>query len=244
MERQENTIGESVVLLPSMVQSAIVQNEGDNTRLIQSGISIKAWDKQKDEKDYWYERFNTYRALGPSRSLRKAFIAQLVKDKGQDYVDYRLTNSEYGLTSAPKTWRNAFNRYHWQDRATAFDAHQHELDMQVETAERDQCRQLRKQALHDLLTASTKALSQIDLSEANLAQASAAIKTAVRELRTEYHDDTQPVEVNAMLAIIPNELRQGILAMLQVKTGGPPALSPADNDNDNEDNIIDNDDTY
>ena len=236
-------MGESVVLLPSMVQSAIVQNEGDNTRLIQSGISIKAWGKQQGEKDYWYERFNTYRALGPSRSLRKAFIAQLVKDKGQDYVDYRLTNNEYGLTSAPKTWRNAFNRYHWQDRARAFDAHQHELDMQVETAERDRCRQLRKDALNKLLTASTNALKEIDLSEVNLAQASTAIKTAVRELRTEYHDDAQPVEVNAMLAIIPNDIRQGILAMLQIKTGGPPALSPAD-DNDNEDNIIDNDDTY
>jgi len=223
---------ESGIMSSNAVRSVIVQSTEDNTRLIQSGIM--AWDRTENESDYWFERFNTFRSLGPSRSLRKAFIAQLVKDKGQDYVDYRLSTTEYGLSAAPKTWRNAFNKYHWQDRVSAFDAHQHNLDMQVETEERDRCRQLRKNALHSLLTASTTALAQIDLSESNLAQASTAIRTAVRELRTEYHDDTgTQVEVNAMLAIIPTELRQGILAMLQVKASS--TLAPGDNipDDDN-----------
>lgn len=223
-------------MLPRVAQSIIGQYSEDNTRLVQSGISTKAWDKQQGEKDYWYERFNTFRALGPSRSLRKAFITQLVKDKGQGYVDHRIASNEYGLTAAPKTWRNAFKRNHWQDRAAAFDAHQHELDMQVETAERDRCRQLRKDVLHKSLMAGREALEQVDLSQANLAQAASIIKMAVRELRTEYHDDAgTQVEINAMLAIIPNELRQSILAMLQVKS--TTALPPG------ESNIIDNDDT-
>jgi hypothetical protein len=136
----------------------------------------------------------------------------------------------------PANWRKMATANQWDKRAAAFDAHQHDLDMAIETEERDQCRQLRRDALHKLLTTSTAALDEIDLSTANLAQASTAVKVAVRELRTEYHDHDTQVEVSAMLAIIPDELRQGILAMLQVKA--TTALLPPDNDN-----IIDNNDT-
>jgi len=151
-------------------------------------------------------------------------------------VKARQMASPYALTGYPANWSAMAERNHWSERAAAFDAHQHNLDMQIETAERDRCRQLRKTALHDLLTASTDALAQVDLSEVNLAQASTAIKTAVRELRIEYHDDASTqVEVNAMLAIIPNELRQGILAMLQAKvTTGMVTDNITDNDDDNE----------
>jgi len=165
--------------------------------------------------------------------MRQAYIAYLVDTVGEMEVKARQMASPYSMTGYPGNWNAIAKRNHWSERAAAFDAHQHDLDMQIENDERDHCRQLRKTALHDLLTASTNALAQIDLSEANLAQASTAIKTAVRELRIEYHDDASTqVEVNAMLAIIPNELRQGILAMLQVKATA--SASPPDNITDDD----------
>jgi len=203
--------------------------------------TIYAWDRLPDETPEEFTRFECYRkAVEGGRSIGKAYRAYILMRYGQEEYDRRKAGSTYALTSYPANWGTMAKRNHWAERAAAFDAHQHDLDMQIETAERERCRQLRKTALHDLLTASTNALAQIDLSEANLAQASTAIKTAVRELRIEYHDDASTqVEINAMLAIIPNELRQGILAMLQAKvtstTSGPPALPP--------DNIIDNDET-
>ena len=222
-------------MLPSMAITP------DNT--IQSQ-TIKQWGRLAGETEDEFTRFECYRQSSGTggRSIGKAYRAYILLRYGQDEYDRRKAGSKYALTSYPIQWSNMAKRNHWIERASAFDAHQHDLDMAIETEERDQCRQLRRDALHKLLTTSTTALDEIDLSTANLAQASTAVKVAVRELRTEYHDHDTQVEVNAMLAIIPNELRQGILAMLQVKTTGTLALpSPDDDDNDN--NIIDSNDT-
>jgi len=207
--------------------------------------TIKPWDRLPSETDDEFTRYECYRQSAGTggRSIGKAYRAYILLRYGQEEYDRRKNGSTYALTSYPVQWGNMAKRNQWAERASAYDAHQHDLDMQVENDERNRCRQLRKTALHDLLTASTSALAQIDLSEANLAQASTAIKTAVRELRIEYHDDASTqVEVNAMLAIIPNELRQGILAMLQVKatsnTLAPSAISALPPDN-----ITDDDET-
>ena len=228
MERQD-TIEGSVVVLPNV------------TNVLHPATPVYSWDRQLNESTDDFTRFECYRMIPGRRSVRQAYIRYLVDTVGQAEVD-RRASSEYGLKTTPSNWIDMSRRNHWVGRASAFDAHQHDLDMAVETEERDRCRQLRKDALHKSLTAGVNALAQVDLSQANLAQAAAIIKMAVRELRTEYHDDSAQVEVSAMLAIIPNDIRQGILAMLQVKaTGpltGPLALPPADHDN-----ITDNNDT-
>lgn len=211
----------------------------DNT--IQSQ-TIKQWGRLGSETEDEFTRFECYRQSSGTggRSIGKAYRAYILLRYGQVEYDRRKAGSKYALTSYPVQWGAMAKRNHWKQRASAFDAHQHDLDMAIETEERDQCRELRRSALHKLLTTSVVALDEIDLSAANLAQASTAVKVAVRELRTEYHDDQQQVEVSAMLAIIPNELRQGILAMLSVKTTGAvtgaPALLPGDRSNITDDN--------
>ena len=203
---------------------------------------VNSWDRLGNETSREYERFEYYRRQQGRRSIRRAYIEYLVATIGQEEVDRRQAISPYAMTGYPTNWGTMAKRNRWAERASAFDAHQHDLDMAIETEERDQCRELRRSALRKLLTAGTDALEEIDLSTANLAQASTAVKTAVRELRTEYHDHDTQVEVSAMLAIIPNELRQGILAMLQIKASGPLALPPPD-DNDNDNDITDDNDT-
>ena len=222
-------------MLPNM---AIIP---DDTRQCHT---IKQWGRLASETEDEFTRFECYRQSSGTggRSIGKAYRAYILLRYGQVEYDRRKAGSKYALTSYPVQWSNMAKRNHWVERASAFDSHQRDLDMAVETEERDQCRQLRKSALHKSLTAGVDALAQVDLSQANLAQAAAIIKMAVRELRTEYHDDSTQVEVSAMLAIIPNELRQGILAMLQIKASGPLALPSPDHD-DNDNNIIDNNDT-
>ena len=225
----QDTIEGSVVVLPNV------------TNRLHKATSVYSWHRQLNESTDDFVRFEHYRMIPGRRSVRQAYIRYLVDTVGQAEVD-RRASSEYGLKTTPSNWIDMSRRNHWLERASAFDSHQHDLDMAVETEERDQCRELRRSALRKLLTVGTAALEEIDLSTANLAQASTAVKTAVRELRTEYHDHDTQVEVSAMLAIIPNELRQGILAMLQIKATGPLALPPPDHD-DNDDDIIDNNDT-
>jgi len=194
---------------------------------------VYSWDKLASESPDDFKRFEHYRTLSGKRSIRQAYLAYLEQRLDGNELARRYHASDYGLNSTPSQWYDVAERNRWAERAAAFDAHQHELDMAVETAERDRCRQLRKTALHDLLTASTNALAQIDLSEANLAQASTAVRTAVRELRIEYHDDASTrVEVSAMLAIVPSELRQGILAMLRAKVTTTHAITDNMTDDD------------
>lgn len=207
--------------------------------------TISQWSKLASETEDDFIRFECYRQSDATggmgsrggRSIGKAYRAYILLRYGQEEYDRRKSGSRYALTSYPVQWSNMAKRNRWLERASAFDAHQHDLDMAIENEERDRCRQLRKDALHQLLTASTDALASIDLSESNLAQASTAIRTAVRELRTEYHDHDAQVEVNAILAVIPDNLRQGILAMLQVRTTS--TLTPGHTPS----NIIDNNDT-
>lgn len=215
----------SVVVLPNV------------SSMLHKATSVYSWHRQLNESTDDFARFECYRMVPGKRSVRQAYIRYLVDIVGQAEVD-RRASSEYGLKTTPSNWIDMSRRNHWIERASAFDAHQHDLDMAVETEERDQCRELRRSALRKLLTAGTDALKEIDLTTANLAQASTAVKVAVRELRTEYHDHDTQVEVSAMLAIIPNELRQPLLAMLQIKASGPLALPPPDDNN-----IIDNNDT-
>ena len=224
-----------------MEGGVVLPNAVDNGGIVAGNCmsleSTNIWEKQPFESSNDFTRFECFR-LATNRSILKAYVAYIALTQGQGEIDRRRSLGKgTALMGYPANWRKMAITNQWDRRAAAFDAHQHDLDMQVETAERDACRQLRKSALHDLLTASTKALAQIDLSEANLAQASTAIKTAVRELRTEYHDDASTqVEVSAMLAIIPDNIRQGILAMLSVKATTTLPLP-------DDDNIIDNDDT-
>ena len=208
---------------------------GDNrmTHNIPDTNKVYSWDRQEGESSSDYERFECYRRQGPSRSIRQAYIGYLIDTVGEMEVKARQMASPYAMSGYPKNWGRMAKRNHWLERASAFDDHQHSLDMAVENDERERCRELRRSALHKLLTAGQEAIGLIDLSDSNLSHASTAIRTAVRELRTEYHDHDTQVEVNAMLAVIPNELRQGILAMLQVKTTA--TLPPG--------SIIDNDDT-
>ena len=217
-------MGKGVVVLPNVADG------------LRKTTPVYSWDRQLNESTDDFARFECYRMIPGKRSVRQAYIRYLVDTVGQAEVD-RRASSEYGLKTTPSNWIDMSRRNRWSERAAAFDAHQHDLDMAIENEEREQCRELRRSALHKLLTVSTDALDQLDLSKANLAQASIATKTAVRELRTEYHDHDTQVEVSAMLAIIPDNIRQGILAMLSVKTtGSVTALPPGDHDNITDDN--------
>ena len=64
-----------------------------------------------DEPNRWYQQFERYRLLGPTRSLLAA------------YNQWRIEKSRKASTSCTKSWRVMAEQWRWQARAEAWDKH-------------------------------------------------------------------------------------------------------------------------
>jgi len=74
------------------------------------------WDRQEGEPVLWYDRFDRFRAMGPTRSLRGLYADESGKGKeGQDGT------RETVPINAPTSWREAAVEWRWRERAEAFD---------------------------------------------------------------------------------------------------------------------------
>ena len=67
------------------------------------------WERQPDEPNRWYARFERYRLAGPRRSLLGAVNAELT------------ANGRKIKAKVPGAWNRACARWHWRERAQAWD---------------------------------------------------------------------------------------------------------------------------
>ena len=81
-------------------------------------LTVVPWARQENEPLEWYGYFNDYYlALGPSRSLRKAFMTYLgINDP--DSVEYY---AERPNMNAAKEWTRMYSGWDWRIRAREFD---------------------------------------------------------------------------------------------------------------------------
>lgn len=92
--------------------------------------TLDPWERQPGEPNETYNRFHRYLTLPGKRSLLAA---------------YNSERGEKGLkkaTGCPDSWRSAFTRWRWEQRATAYDAQQRTLDQQIWQQRRDELRSL------------------------------------------------------------------------------------------------------
>ena len=185
----------------------------------------RPWDILTDETSDDFRRFDCYRRLPGKRSLLAAYVAYLVLTRGQAEVDRRRSASPYAITCAPPNWPIIVEDNHWLERAKAWDMHQHQLDITVEQEVLDQCRDLRREALHKLLTTSITALDGFKADTATLSQVAQAVKVAVSQLRIEY-GETEQFQLESLLAFLDTNTRQAIVLALRAT----PLLPPPDTD--------------
>jgi len=163
------------------------------------------WERLPDEPNRWYDRFDLYRSLGPTRSILAAFRTYYIQKK-QNPSDH--SRSEwYGIA---KTWK-------WKERAEAYDEqqrkyfHEHEAELQKESRRR------RIEALELFLDKCIEALRALPAEKASYASLAQSMKTIARELRAEHGeiDRRTKVELDIMLKELPADLRQALLTALQ-----------------------------
>jgi len=176
--------------------------------------SVHLWDRLPGETSDHFKRFECYRRLTGRRSMLAAYTAYLVAVMGQDKVNQRKASSRYAVSTVPPNWPIIAEDYHWLERAQAWDAHQHQLDITAEQDEIDQCRDLRREALHSLLTTSITALTKFNSDTATLSQIAQAVKVAVSQLRIEY-GETDQFQLESLLAFLDANTRQAIVLALR-----------------------------
>ena len=190
----------------------------------------RLWDNLPGETSDDFKRFECFRRLPGKRSLLAAYTAYLVLTRGQIEVDRRKSANPYAITCAPPNWPIIAEDHRWVERANAWDMHQHQLDITVEQEVIDECRDLRREALHSLLTTSITALAQFKPGDATLSQIAQAVKVAVNQSRIEYGDNEQ-FQLEALLTFLDANTRQAIVLALRA-TPLTPALPPPTTDTD------------
>jgi len=69
------------------------------------------WERLPEENNRWFQRFEAFRLMGPTRSLGSAYAAERAGKGLEESGD------------APGSWRKAAKAYCWHQRAEAWDKH-------------------------------------------------------------------------------------------------------------------------
>lgn len=150
------------------------------------------WERLISEPARWFYRFDTYyRALGPERSLLTAYRLWYQAEKGR----------KSAAVSAPTSWREAAERWQWEDRAEAWDIGQRLERLKEEDEARRKSRERRLAVLNAVMARASDALVKLKADDARWSDVIAAIRLAVQELRHEYGDDVTTVKVEAADAV-------------------------------------------
>lgn len=72
------------------------------------------WERLPDEPSRWYERFDLYRLLGPTRALRVAY---------RRYRELRGMKDLRVGSGIPPEWAHTAKQWLWKERAELWDAH-------------------------------------------------------------------------------------------------------------------------
>lgn len=142
------------------------------------------WDRQKGERNLWYDRFHRYLMMGPGRSVLAV------------YNEERERRGLTGAKSIPGRWNKAIARWEWRARAQAHDQAEREKERVEYEAERKKQREQRRTVLKDYFAIVAKAVQKLQEKSQKKDGAvsykphelTQAMRMVVQELRAEYDD--------------------------------------------------------
>jgi len=135
------------------------------------------WERQKGEKNLWFDRFTRFRLMGPDRSLLAI------------YNEWQDTKGRKRTRTPATSWRKACDKWQWRKRAEAWDKFERQRGEAEYEAERLEWRGKRRKLLQGFFGRLGQALRQLDPTDATLGQLTQAVRVAVQELRAEFDDE-------------------------------------------------------
>lgn len=151
------------------------------------------WDRQSKEPAKWFALFERFRLAGPKRSLLAI------------YNEERAGRGDPPAKTTPGEWNKNRKKWHWDERARAWDVYIIEEERRRDSEEREKARTSRKLTIRALTALlgrtieatnggkdNPKTLDPKELKE--LSQAAAAI---MRESRLEFGEPTDRPDVTS-----------------------------------------------
>jgi hypothetical protein len=134
---------------------ALVENRrGGDMQAEETGQERKPWDQMEGEPHKWYGRFQLYLGLGPMRTFTAAREAA-ARQTGRAVFEYN------------GAWAERQRRYHWRERAHAWDVHQRELLALSERNTRLALHSRRVERMEDYLDAVSEVLDTANMTAAD-----------------------------------------------------------------------------
>lgn len=164
----------------------MTENDGEKAGLELAKIEAESaprmpYDQRPDENDLWYSRFWHWLIIGPTRSIRQAYIAEC-----------QAAGHEAKRTP-PSVWYRQRQRYEWDKRAAVYDEEQRQL----RRADEEQLRVANREARRaELTNALTEWRAMFDRAKDDNARR-LLLDTLIRltaEARREHGDDVQRVQ--------------------------------------------------
>jgi hypothetical protein len=126
-------------------------NEPETT---QAAGTRQPWDQLEGEPNRWYGRFQAYLELGVTRTLKDTAAATGRQARGEPLT-------------AGGIWSAAFRRWHWRERAHAWDVQQRELLALSERNTRHALHSRRVERMEDYLDAVCEVLDAANMTAAD-----------------------------------------------------------------------------
>lgn len=166
----------------------------------------ESWHANRALRDYY--------SMGYGRTVKGLY--QYYTQRAAD--DPSFTPPTRSLSTL-KRWAALWD---WAPRAFTADAIAEAREEQERQWQRRQWRKMRVELLAAFFEKVADAVRSLDVSEANLAQVSSAIKVVAEQLRAEF-DDLPALRVgislDQLIGALPAELRQEVMAQLEVLVG-------------------------
>lgn len=156
---------------------------------------MSVWGRRKKEPNLWFDRFETYRLMGPARTLLGCINLDRAK-VGKARINY--------ISGA---WTRNSRQWKWIERAEEWDESEREKAREELEAERDEWRKRRRQLLRAFYGQVGAAMREYSPeAEVSLGTLTHAVRTVVQELRSEY-DELPTVRTEVVL---PAELEEAM----------------------------------
>lgn len=137
----------------------------------------RPWEQQDDEPVLWFDRFEQYRLLGPTRTVMAV------------YNDFRAGRGKGRAKTPPQSWTEATHRWRWKDRARAWDMSLVQRRQEEWEEERSENKRQRLALLGSFRAKMTEAVALLDPTDIRWAEAVAGLKMVLAESRAEYNDE-------------------------------------------------------
>lgn len=112
-----------------------------SSEIISIALEIEPiWMRQPGESSRWYDRLQRYLMAGSQRSLVGVYRVEQEEARLKRASD-SLNQPQKPIRWASQTWKEAFVKYRWQERAEAWDRYQADLAREKWQQRHDQLRE-------------------------------------------------------------------------------------------------------